>query len=98
MVQYILVPGAVTAGTNIVLPAGAPKFASLVRAKNIDVGRYSSATDVNPTSLTVITTGTPAAGQIKLVDSSTIVLGDNTLASTVLLLEGVGVGERVPVE
>lgn len=96
MKQVIFLPGVVTAGTAITLPADAPSFYKLTRASMIDVGKYSSTTDVNPVALTIVDAA-PTAGQVQLTGPKQIKLGDATTVNTALLLVGIEYGERVMV-
>jgi len=93
MIEFL--PGTKSANTNIDLPSGAPKVASILRAEDIDTGAYTAAADVAPATLTVVTT-TPGAGQIQLIDENTIQLGDATTGNTSIRLLVVEIGELGP--
>jgi len=86
----VLAPGAVTAGTNIDLPAWAPKISELVAAI-LFTGSDGTAA-ASATALTEVT-ATPASGEIQVVDEDTIVLGDNTTTRDLLILVYLPKGE-----
>lgn len=77
MQTIIILPGLTTAGDNISLPANAPPVSALQGGILIQVGEYTVGSDEAPTDLTVVDSS-PSAGEIALVDESTVVLGDNT--------------------
>lgn len=94
--SFIFIPGAVTAGADCNLPAGAPKFQSLISVYVVDHGRYTNATDVTPVAKTVVT-GTPAAGEVQLKDQDTLVFGDALLASNSVWIRGIEIGTQLRV-
>lgn len=96
MASYVLIPGAVAAGTPIDLPSDAPRFQRLTRALNLDVGNYPNAAAVNPVQLAVVSAA-PASGQIQLTAPRRIVLGDAATANTVIVLFGEAYGEQLKV-
>lgn len=93
MVTITFRPGAVAAGGNIALPAGAPPLDRILGAELIHTGDYPNAAQVPPVSLAVVS-GAPAAGQIQLYDRRTVRLGDATTNFHVLVIRGVAFGER----
>lgn len=94
-VPYTIVPGVVAANTVTDLPANAPKYVYLTAAVDAEVAGSATA----PAQLTVVYSGTPAAGNILLapVSSSTRTAswnyGTATTADTVLTLYGYVEGE-----
>ena len=97
----------ITAGTDITLPktVNIGALSSVVRLKNVDISHaacgatgaaYSSATTLgtshSPESLEIVNS-TPSAGQIQLVNSNTIVCGDNLSAGEVLIIHYIESGE-----
>lgn len=94
--SLIFIPGAVAAGADCNLPAGAPKFQSLISVYVVDHGTYSSATDVPPVEKAIVT-GTPAAGEVQLKDPDTLVFGDALLASNSVWIRGIEIGTQLRV-
>jgi len=83
VVTIAIAPGAVTAGTAISIPSGAPKIGELVSAV-----LFSGSDATNPASATALTvvSGTPASGQIAKSSSTQVVLGDNTTTRDLLVI------------
>lgn len=94
MASYMLIPGAVAAGTPINLPSDAPRFHRLSRALDLDMGNYPNTQAVNPVQLTVVSDA-PGAGEIQLTGPRQIVLGDAATANTVIVLFGEAYGEQL---
>lgn len=94
-VSFQVVPGVVAANTVTALPASAPLFVYLTAATDAEVASSATA----PSQLTVVYSGTPAAGNILLepVSSSTRTAswnyGTATTADTVLTFFGYVEGE-----
>lgn len=89
MPQVILIPGALTALSDIDIPAMYPRIRALRR-----VSVVASATDVLTESVkTIIYTGEPAAGQVILIDEDTIHIGDATTNTEFIILDYVAKGE-----
>lgn len=87
--EFSFTPGAQAAGANIALPAGAPRFHSLTQ---VEVITLSDGTVAGAIAAKTVVTGAPAAGQARLVDSSTIAIGDALTARDVVRLVGMEIG------
>jgi hypothetical protein len=87
-------PGAVAANTQIDLPANTLEFAALSK---VEVITLSDGTAAGAISEKTIVTGTPAAGEARLVDKNTIELGDATTARDIIRLTGVAYGSALRV-
>lgn len=104
-----MVPGAVSAGTNITLPSYAKPIAALVAALKtgrVDIthaacsatdAAYASATTlgtpINVLSALTVVDTTPSSGQIQVVNDNTVVLGDDLEDGDLLILIYVGKGD-----
>jgi hypothetical protein len=95
MAAYTFVPGAVAADTATTLPADAPKFASLTSVAVQTEAAGGTASTTSPVQATIITSGTPAAGQM-LYNPATRqwTYGTATTAGTVFTFVGKEYGER----
>ena len=101
-------PGAVSANTNITLPGLFGDVRAILKAYlhakqtithaacAATSAAYASATNLGSAHLTTeltVVTGTPASGEIQLVDKNTIQLGDATGADDVLELTVLNYGD-----
>lgn len=89
LTTFEFVPGAVAANTPISLPSNTVKFYSLSR---VEVVTLSDGTVAGAISTKSVVTGTPAAGQCKLVDEGTIQPGDATTNRDIIRLTGLAYG------
>ncbi|MGQ9756100.1 MAG: hypothetical protein ACUVRF_09125 [Desulfotomaculales bacterium] len=78
------------------MPASALDFLSLVSVYVVDHGRYTNTADVTPAQKTIVTT-TPAAGEVRLKDTRTLVFGDALLASNSVWIRGLAAGTQLRV-
>ena len=90
MFTYV-VPGSTTAGDDINLDISLEGLSKVTR---IAPGNYTSTSDDPPQELTIVDSS-PGAGEVALVDDTTINLGDDTDANDVLLIEGLAVGSQI---